>query len=133
MLTHPATETPARAVPGHCFALRTVLSADGMGRSLRSTHIPSPMETEACPSPHVQGCWGAEWCTGRPGAWMRGRFLLLSTTQPGVPSEPGGTSPQGGHFPHPVALLLPWSWGQMWHRGVLPWVAEEAQGFSRLH
>ena len=43
----------------------------------------------------------------------------------------GDTSTQGGHFPHPVARLLLWSWGQMWARGVLPWGAEEAQPVSQ--
>ena len=65
-ITHPAAETPARAVPGHCFAVRTVLSAEGVGRSLSPAHSLSPRQMQACCSPHLQGCWGTEGAGGGP-------------------------------------------------------------------
>lgn len=82
MLTHPATETPARAVLGHSFAVRTVLSAERIGRSLSPTHTPSPMEMEACPSPHLQGSCGAEERRGRPSAWRRGSEVSAPVSPP---------------------------------------------------
>lgn len=97
----------------------------------------SPIEMDTCPSPHLQGCCGAEGCRRRPATWMRACELsppMLPHRTPWGAIRAWGTSPQGGHVPHPVVLLFLCHCAQMWHTGglPLPWGAEEAQECSPL-
>ena len=101
MLTHPATE-PSQGCPRHCFAVRTVLSSEGVGRSVSPTHTLSPREMDTCCSPHLQGCWWEEWCRGRPSDWRRGYRISVPIcphrTPGGAISAWGQLSPGEGFY-----------------------------------